>query len=45
MVQLPAGFDSSLLVNDLAALGVYILGCYVIIFAAGVIMRALRGGE
>jgi hypothetical protein len=42
MVNLPAGFDASLLVNDLAALGVYIVGAYVLYCAAVVILKALK---
>jgi len=41
VVTLPAGFDTSSLVADFSALGVYIIGAYVIILAGRFVFRAL----
>lgn len=41
MVTLPVGFDASALVSDFSALGVYLVGAYVLIVAARFLFKAL----
>jgi len=41
VVTLPAGFDASSLVSDFSALGVYLIGAYVLIVAARFLFKAL----
>ena len=43
MVTLPAGFDLGALVSDFGALGAYVVGAYVLIYAADLILKAMRG--
>ncbi len=42
MVTLPAGFDLGALVSDFGALGAYVVGAYVLVYAAGLIIKAIR---
>jgi hypothetical protein len=42
LISLPEGFDVGTLVSEYWTLGAYIVGAYVLVYSADVIMRALR---
>jgi len=44
MVTLPAGFDLSSLVADFSALGVYVVGAYVLIAVGNLVLKTLSHG-
>ena len=43
MVTIPDGFNLGSLISDFGALGAYVVGAYVLIYVADLILKAIRG--
>jgi len=43
MVTLPPGFDAAALVSDLSALGVYVVGAYLVIMSLNIVVNWVLG--